>query len=287
MTRAAIDIGTNSMRLLIVDEGGHDLVRLARVTGLGRGVDAGRRLSDDAVARTLAVFEEFRRHCDERSVGRVRAVATSATRDAGNRQEFLDAAESVLGVRPQVIPGEEEARLSYVGATLGRTDDPIVVDIGGGSTEFVHATAGRIVGVSVDIGSVRLTDRLLPHRPATYDELEAASEHVDGLFASLELPTSRPVMGVAGTWTSLAAIRAGSPAAVHDAVLDRLTVDRLVARLAAASVEETASLPGLDPARAPVILAGAVIAREVMRALVATSVTVSERDLLDGVVAGL
>jgi exopolyphosphatase / guanosine-5'-triphosphate,3'-diphosphate pyrophosphatase len=192
-----------------------------------------------------------------------------------------------LGVRPDVISGEEEARLAYAGATAGRADEPVVIDIGGGSTEFVFADATDISAVSVDIGSVRLTDRLLPNRPAAYPELEAASEHVAGLFEDLDLPLGRPAVGVAGTWTSLAAIHAGSAESVHGATLDRVTVDRLVARLAASTVAGTSTLSGLDPARAPVILGGAVIAREAMRRLRVPAVTVSERDLLDGVVAGL
>lgn len=283
MARAAIDIGTNSMRLLMVGDDGREIVRLARVTGLGRGVDATRRLDPDAVGRTLEVFDQFGRLCDAHDVDRRRAVATSATRDAENRDEFLDLAAELLGVRPEVIGGDEEARLAYAGATAGRTGEFVVVDIGGGSTEFV-TESGQ---VSVDIGSVRLTDRLLPNRPVAYETVETAIEHVHGLFTGIDVPTGRPVIGVAGTWTSLAAISLQREGSVHDVTIERLTVERLVVRLAALSVEETAELPGLDPARAPVILAGAVIAREAMRRLGVMEVTVSEHDLLDGVLAGL
>lgn len=283
MPRAAIDIGTNSMRLLLVDDDGRDIVRLARVTGLGRGVDATRRLDPEAVRRTLEVFDQFGRLCDAHDVSRRRAVATSATRDAENRDEFLDLAEELLGVRPEVIDGTEEARLAYTGATLGRTGSFVVVDIGGGSTEFVTEDEQ----FSVDMGSVRLTDRLLPDRPVEYDTVETAIEHVEGLFAGVDLTVGRPVIGVAGTWTSLAAISLEREGSIHDATIDRITVERLVVRLSAMTVEQTATLPGLDPARAPVILAGAVIAREAMRRLGALVVTVSERDLLDGVVAAL
>lgn len=283
MTRAAIDIGTNSMRLLIVDADGNDLVRIARVTGLGAGVDATRRLDPDAVRRTLEVFDQFGRLCDAHGVERRRAVATSATRDADNRDEFLDLAAEMLGVRPEMISGEAEARLAYQGAAADRSGEIVVVDIGGGSTEFV-TSSGQ---VSVDIGSVRLTDRLLPDRPVDYESVETAIAHVEGLLSDVEVPEGIPVVGVAGTWTSLAAISLEREGSVHDVRLDRITVERLVARLAGLSVKETAALPGLDPARAPVILAGAVIARESMRHLGAQEVTVSERDLLDGVVAGL
>lgn len=284
MTRAGIDIGTNSMRLLIVDDDGADLIRIARVTGLGRGVDLNRRFEPGAVDRTIAVFEEFGRLCDVHNADRRRAVATSATRDAEDREDFLDQAAVTLGVRPEVISGATEAELAFLGASMGRSDEIVVVDIGGGSTEF-SCRAGT--AVSIDIGSVRLTDRLLPDRPASYDAVEGAIDHVAGLFANAEVRHGLAVVGVAGTWTSLAAITRGEEGSVHDMVLDRLMVDRLVGRLAGLTVPETAELPGLDPARAPVILAGAVIAREAMRRLDAAEVTVSERDLLDGVVDGL
>lgn len=283
MTRAGIDIGTNSMRLLIVDDDGNDVVRTARVTGLGVGVDATRRLDPDAVRRTLEVFDQFGRLCAAHGVDRRRAVATSATRDAENREEFLDLASEMLGVRPEMISGVAEARLAYQGAAAGREGEIVVVDIGGGSTEFV-TESGQ---VSVDIGSVRLTDRLLPDRPIVFENVETAIAHVEGLLSEVDVPQGLPVVGVAGTWTSLAAISLELDGSVHDERLDRMTVERLVARLAGLSVEETAALPGLDPARASVILGGAVIARESMRRLGAQEVTVSERDLLDGVVAGL
>lgn len=286
MGRAAIDIGTNSMRLLIVDDEGVERVRVARVTGLGRGVDAARRFDPEAVQRTLDVFADFRRSCDVHGVEQRRAVATSAARDAEDREVFLQRAEAALGIRPEIISGEEEAELAYRGATAGRDGRFVVIDIGGGSTEFV-TDSGQLHAVSVDIGSVRLTDRLLPARPAAFDDLQRASEHVGELFEAVRVPAGLPVIGVAGTWTSLAAIARGGTGSVHDAVVDRVTADRLVGRLAASTVEETAALPGLDPARAPVILAGAVIARQAMRRLGADTVTVSERDLLDGVIAGL
>ncbi|MEX1004961.1 MAG: Ppx/GppA phosphatase family protein [Acidimicrobiia bacterium] len=286
MSRAAIDIGTNSMRLLVVDDDGRDLARVAQVTGLGHGVDENRRLSSDAVERTLLVFGEFGQTCARLGVDRLRAVATSATRDAENREEFLDRAEAALGTRPEVISGDQEAELAYRGATAGREGASVVVDIGGGSTEFV--TGGRSVrALSIDIGSVRLTDRLLPDRPTDFAALEEASAHVEELFRPVRPAADRVVIGVAGTWTSLAAIEMGGEGRVHDSVIRRLTADRLVARLASLTVEQTAALAGFDPARAPVILGGAVIAREAMRALDTDEVVVSERDLLDGIVSGL
>jgi exopolyphosphatase / guanosine-5'-triphosphate,3'-diphosphate pyrophosphatase len=271
------------MRLLLVDEDGTELVRLSRITGLGRGVDSTGLLSADAIDRTIAVFEEFAGLCGD---ARRRAVATSATRDAANRDDFLDRAELALGVRPEMISGIQEAELAYLGATAGRDDECVVSDIGGGSTEFVYRSVD-LHAVSIDIGSVRLTDRLLPDRPAAYESVAIAGEHVEGLFSKVVVPGGLAVVGVAGTWTSLAAIAAGRGGSVHGMALDRLTADRLVVRLAGLSLAETEQLPGLDPARAPVILGGAVIAREVIRRLAADEVTVSERDLLDGIVAGL
>lgn len=274
------------MRLLVVDDDGRDLVRVAKVTGLGHGVDANRRLGSEAIDRTLLVFGEFARICEKFGVDRMRAVATSATRDAENRDEFLDRAETVLATRPEVISGQQEAELAYLGATAGRDGDSVVVDIGGGSTEFVTG-AVSVQAISVDVGSVRLTDRLLPDRPTDFAVLEAASAHVARLFGSVRRAAGSVVIGVAGTWTSLAAIEQGRGGSVHDIVIRRLTADRLVARLASLTVSQTAALPGLDPARAPVILGGAVIAREAMRALGTDEVVVSERDLLDGIVGGL
>lgn len=293
--RAAVDIGTNTVRLLIVDDEGAEQVRLTRVTGLGKGTDASGRLAPDAIARTVGVLARYGDAMRSAGVRAARAVATSATRDAENRDEFLDAAEQALGIRPETITGIEEARLAFAGATAGMSGPGpfLVVDVGGGSTEFVWERDGTVDAVSVDIGSVRLTDRLLPERPASFDAVERAMRHVEALIVAGvgEVPAFGTVIGVAGTWTSLAAISLGLPAydrdAVHRSRLARIDVDRLVERLASMTVEETAAIPSLDPARAPVILAGAVVAREAMRFLGATEVLVSEHDLLDGVIAGL
>ena len=294
MRVAAIDIGTNSMRLLVVDSDGAELDRRQHVTGLGRGVDLTGRLDPEAVERTVAVLEGFGTVMAELGVERAKAVATSACRDATNREAFFDRAEQALGVRPELIDGEQEARLAYRGATV---DAPgpgpfLVVDIGGGSTEFVWEEHGQVVARSVQVGSVRLTERLLPDRPATFDDLATAGRHAEGLFAQVEVPVGdRRVIGVAGTWTSLAAIALEldeyDRERVHHSVLARIDVERLVERLASMTVAETAAIPALDPARAPVILAGAVIAREAMRRLAVTDVLVSEHDLLDGLAASL
>jgi exopolyphosphatase/guanosine-5'-triphosphate,3'-diphosphate pyrophosphatase len=281
---AAVDIGTNSMRLLVVHrigDGLAELGRFERVTGLGRGVDATGELSEEAMDRTLLALSEFGGRMREIGVERRRAVATSASRDARNREVFFDRAELALGVRPEMISGDEEAALAFAGAT-SRTAEPaphLVVDIGGGSTEFVTVDGGR----SFDIGSVRLTDRVLFDRPASPDQVAAARAAVAEMFLPVT-PFAGSVIGVAGTWTSLARIHHGDTVLVHLSLAD---ITGLVERLAGLTEEQTAALPGLDPARAPVILAGAVIAEGAATATGAERVVVSEHDLLDGVVAGL
>lgn len=292
--RAAVDIGTNSMRMLVVDDKGGDLERRSVVTGLGRGVDADGSLGEDAIARTISVLARFGERL--RPVERRRAVATSATRRASNRDAFLDRAEEALGFRPEVISGGEEAALAFTGATAdfvqgpaGGANTPTVVDIGGGSTEFVSSHRGEVQSRSVEIGSVRLTDRLLRERPVPFELLaeagriahDAMQESVGDLLTQL---MDGPVLGVAGTWTSVAAI-IHARSAVHHTEVARHDVDEVTLRLAQLSIDETSALPGLDPARAPVILGGAVVAREAMRLLGCGNVSISERDLLDGIIS--
>jgi exopolyphosphatase/guanosine-5'-triphosphate,3'-diphosphate pyrophosphatase len=281
---AAVDIGTNSMRLLVVHrigDGLAELGRFERVTGLGRGVDATGELSEEAMDRTLLALSEFGGRMREIGVERRRAVATSASRDARNREVFFDRAELALGVRPEMISGDEEAALAFAGATsqTGEAAPHLVVDIGGGSTEFVTVDGGR----SFDIGSVRLTDRVLTDRPASPDQVAAARASVAEMFLPVT-PFAGSVIGVAGTWTSLARIHHGGTDLVHLSLAD---ITGLVERLAGLTEEQTAALPGLDPARAPVILSGAVIAEGAATATGAERVVVSEHDLLDGVVAAL
>ena len=272
------------MRLLIVQQIGDGLVELGRwqrVTALGAGVDATGLLSEEGIDRTLLVLAEFGGRMREMEVERRRAVATSASRDAGNREMFFDRAEIALGVRPELISGDEEARLAFSGATSGAPVPPphIVVDIGGGSTEFVTVDGGR----SLEMGSVRLTERALGNRPPSLEELTAARILVQESFAGIA-PTIGTVLGVAGTWMSLAGIHGGDPE-VHLSSMTAGELSGLVERLSLLTVEQTAALPGFDPARAPVILSGAVIAEGCLSALGAPDVTVSNHDLLDGVVS--
>jgi exopolyphosphatase/guanosine-5'-triphosphate,3'-diphosphate pyrophosphatase len=222
---------------------------------------------------------------DEASVAVRAAIATSAARDASNREEFFDRAEEVLGVRPELISGEEEARLAYSGATAGlHLPEPVVVsDIGGGSTEL--ATTDR--WASVDIGSIRLTERCVPTRPAPAEELAQARAEVGRLFRSVAMPEPRTLIGIAGTWTSIAAIAMDLPdydrAKVHGHKLSSNDVGRTVHQLSVLTIEETAEIPSLDPRRAPVILAGAIVAAVVCETTNASEVLISEHDTLDGV----
>jgi exopolyphosphatase/guanosine-5'-triphosphate,3'-diphosphate pyrophosphatase len=278
-----VDIGTNSMRLLITD-GRVEVGRWVEVTGLGRGVDRTGELSIEGMEESLAALAWFGARMNREGVNRRRAVATSASRDAANREPFFDLAESALGVRPTLITGEEEARLAYSGATAGmNATGPVVVsDIGGGSTEFVTMEGG----VSIDIGSVRLTERVIPSRPPPAAEISSARAFIAELFRGVDLEPGT-VIGVAGTWTSLAAIAGALPEysreSVHGSTMTRDHLADLVVALAGLTRDETAAIPSLDPKRAPVILAGSLIAEAVMDTLHAGEVVVSEHDTLDGV----
>lgn len=282
MKVGVVDIGTNSIRLLITD-GVEESGRWVEVTGLGKGLDQTGRLSPSAMDATTEVLERYGSLLDQKGAGRRLAIATSASRDALNRDEFLDRCQRALGVRPTLISGHEEARLAYEGATAGlEVEAPLVVsDIGGGSTEFVWA-GGE---VSVDIGSVRLTDRVLDERPAADEDVSEARALVRLMFEEVS-GIAGELAGVAGTWTSLAAIDQNLGAydreKVHGHVLTRAAVEGLVSRLSGLTMEETASIPSLDPKRAPVILSGAVVAAGVMECLEADRATVSESDTLDG-----
>jgi exopolyphosphatase/guanosine-5'-triphosphate,3'-diphosphate pyrophosphatase len=282
MTRVGVvDIGTNSMRLLITDGSGPGR-RWVEITGLGHGVDATGVLSEEAMERTIGILEGFSTLMAEAGVEKRAALATSATRDASNGSQFLDWAEIALGVRPELATGEREGFLAFGGAAdaVDVQGEVVVCDIGGGSTEIVT----RDTATSIDIGSVRLTDRILTDRPPPAGQVEDAFEHVGGLFDDLE--TRGPLVGVAGTWTSLGAISKGlageDPGTVHGMTLEMGRLDEIFDHLLGLTVEETALLPGLDPRRAPVILAGALIAVVAAGAVGSDRVSISERDTLDG-----
>ena len=293
MRVAAADLGTNSTRLLIaeVEEGRvWPVERRVVVTGLGAGVDSAGRLAEEGMARTLEVLADYRAAARAAGADRLRAVATSAVRDAYNRVAFLERAGEALGVRPEVIGGEEEAALSFAGATAGVAGSApyLVIDVGGGSTEFVFGRDAPTWLHSIDFGSRRATERFLTRHPAGAEAVAAARRAAGEAFAGLESPGNpQTVIGTGGTYTALAAIALGLEAydseRVHGSVLSRSALDGLVGRLAGLSLAETAALPSLDPARAPVLLGGAVVGAEVLRRWGLDRLTVSEADLLDGI----
>ena len=299
MRVAAVDIGTNSVRMLVAEHLSPDLFHGERVswldrrvvvTRLGQGVDETGALSEEAMGRTVAVLAGFGEAIRAWDVDTAAAVATSATRDAANRDTFLDRAELALGIRPSMITGFEEAALSFMGATAGldRQGEKLVIDIGGGSTEFVFGSTSPSYSTSVDIGSVRLTERSLTERPVSADNLERARRSADDVFESVALPGEPALsVGTGGTLTSLSAMDLDltqyDPMAVHASKLRLSSISALVERLALLSIEETAAIPSLDPARAAVLLGGAIVAERALVRLGLESVVISETDILDGI----
>lgn len=284
MRVAAIDLGTNTTRLLVADvaDGRVDeVVRRTVITRLGEGVDERRRLLPVPIARVRNVLSDYRRETDRLGAERALLVATSAVRDAENGEAFLGEIEWSYGFTTRLVSGEEEAALTLRGISTRRPlgQQTLVVDIGGGSTELVCGETRT----SLDVGAVRLTERHLRSDPPTEDELVACAAAVRELLPPLE-PTD--AVGVAGTITSIAALDLGLDE------YDRTRVDghritsqgaeRQLRRLAALSLAERRRVPALDPERAPVIVGGAVILREVLERYRLRGIDVSERDILDG-----
>jgi exopolyphosphatase/guanosine-5'-triphosphate,3'-diphosphate pyrophosphatase len=296
---AAIDLGTNSTRLLVVDGSGRPLERLMRITRLGEGVDSTGSLAEEAMRRTLDVLAEFRRLTNGLGVGRARATATSAARDADNEGEFARRVAKVLGIVPEVLTGEEEARLTYRGATseLEPGDGPyLVIDVGGGSTELVAGAGPTVHSASLEMGCVRLTERFIGHDPPLPAELQAARDYVHRLVN--EALASQPVLGlparligVAGTVSALVRLDNGvveyDRSRIHHARLSLAVIEHLLGELAAATVADRLTWPALEPERADVIIGGAVVLAEAMALLGFDALTASESDLLDGVAAEL
>jgi exopolyphosphatase/guanosine-5'-triphosphate,3'-diphosphate pyrophosphatase len=302
MTRvAAVDCGTNSVRLLIadVDAGAgtlRDVVRRLEIVRLGQDVDRTGRLADEAVQRTLAVLREYAAQITDRGADRVRVVATSATRDAVNRDRFVTGVVDILGVTPEVVTGEQEAALSFAGATrelLGRRDVPspyLVLDIGGGSTEFVLGRDTVEASASIDLGCVRLTERHFRHDPPQGDEVAAVEADLDAGLAEVQgvVPLERvgSLVGVGGTVTTVAALALGLDS--YDA--ERIHLSRVPAndvcevsdRLLRMARPARAALPVMHPGRVDVIVAGALILATVVDRLGVDEVVVSEHDVLDG-----
>jgi exopolyphosphatase/guanosine-5'-triphosphate,3'-diphosphate pyrophosphatase len=301
-TVAAIDCGTNSTRLLVVDGSGRSLVREMRITRLGQGVDATHALAPDAVARTLDVLREFRKLMDEEEVSRSRLVATSAVRDATNGNSFLEQAGAVVGTRAELLPGLEEGRLAFSGATADLAPRPgrtVVVDIGGGSTELVVDHERTLEAVSMDIGCVRLTERCLRHDPPSAHEvadavavidqqLERASSAISALVAQ---PPGSRLIGLAGTVSTLSALEQGLAVydrdRIHHSVLSVDAVRRWCEIFARESSSARARRPGMLDGRQDVIFGGALVLRRVMEHCGFGECLVSEADILDGLAQSL
>jgi exopolyphosphatase/guanosine-5'-triphosphate,3'-diphosphate pyrophosphatase len=298
---AAIDCGTNSIRLLISDIDpvvgrATDVVpRRMEIVRLGQGVDRTGELAAEALDRTFAACVAYAKEIDAvGGVSRRRFVATSATRDARNREVFVAGVRDILGVEPDVVSGDEEAMFSFVGATreLDDTGAPyLVVDIGGGSTELVLGAQAPEHAVSVDMGCVRLTERYLRSDPPTLDEVAAARAEVERLIdqasESVPLPQASTVVGLAGSVTTVAGIALGlpdyDPVAIHRSRIAAADVHAISERLLAAPRIERAAIPVMHPGRVDVIAAGALVLDEVLRRVGSPDVLVSEHDILDGI----
>jgi exopolyphosphatase / guanosine-5'-triphosphate,3'-diphosphate pyrophosphatase len=282
MRVGVVDLGTNSTRLLVADiDGGHvdEVSRRTVITRLGEGVDERRKLLPLPVARVRNALSDYRRELERLGAERVLAIGTSAVRDAENGEAFLGEIEWSYGFTTRLLSGAEEAELTHRGVANGRAvgDDTLVLDVGGGSTELITAAERT----SIDVGSVRLTERHLRSDPPTPEELEAAAQSV---WAELPLLDASDAIGVAGTVTTLAALELGGydPERVHRHWLTREAVGALLARLASLPVAERRVLPGLEPDRAPVIVGGALVVREVLDRYGLDGLEASERDLLHG-----
>jgi len=290
MRVGAVDLGTNSTRLLVADvEDGTvtEVVRRLAITRLGEGVDEAHELLPAAVARVHAVLDGYAREAADLGAEHVLAVATSAVRDASNGPAFLVGLESRYGWATRLLDGEQEAETTFLGVTSGRNalePDTLLVDIGGGSTELVVGGPGGVsFAVSLQAGCVRLTERFLASDPPVLQELEAAAAHVRMLLPALSADAA---IGVAGTITTVAAIDLGlaeyDSVRIHGHRITRAAVERVLADLAALPLAGREHVRGLEPARAPVIVGGLVVLREVMERYGLGEIEASERDILHG-----
>jgi exopolyphosphatase / guanosine-5'-triphosphate,3'-diphosphate pyrophosphatase len=302
---AAVDCGTNSVRLLVSDlgkdlgSGAVDVVRRMEIVRLGEGVDRTGRLSAAALERTRVALADYAAQVAALGVDRLRMVATSATRDAANANEFHDMVVATLGVPPQVLTGDEEARLSFVGAVRGlpasMSSPYLVVDIGGGSTEFVVGQDSVEDAISVDIGCVRMTERHLHDDPPTPDQIAAAQADVettvDRAVSQVKAERAGTLVGLAGSVTTVAALALGldeyQPERIHHARVSFAEVERITTMLLGMSSAQRLTLPVMHPGRADVIAAGSMILRAVMARVGAETVVASEHDILDGICASL
>jgi len=286
---AAVDLGTNSTRLLIADVEGEQLSEIERrltITRLGEGVDSRRRLLPVPIARVRNCLSDYRREIESQGIDRTLAIATSAVRDAENGEAFLGEIEWSYGFTTRLLDGAAEAAMMARGVAAGRPalDDTLLVDIGGGSTELVACARGEVSSsTSIDVGCVRVTERFLVSDPPTPEELVAAAAAVRAL-----LPGSNATraIGVAGTITTLAALDLGleeyDPERTHGHRIARAAVAEQLDRLAGMTLAERLDVPGIEPGRAPVIVAGLVILREILDTYGLEEIEASERDILHG-----
>jgi exopolyphosphatase / guanosine-5'-triphosphate,3'-diphosphate pyrophosphatase len=298
---AGIDCGTNSIRLLVgdfVSDGLRDVHREMRIVRLGQGVDRTGRLAPEALERTKTALADYARTIDELGAQRVRMVATSATRDAANRGDFVSMVRAVLGAEPEVITGAEEAELSFVGAASVLADaiGPLLVaDIGGGSTELVRGGDGPLQSFSMDVGCVRMTERHLRDDPPTDSQIDATVADLRAAISTarghVPLDPDVTFIGVAGTVTTVAAIALGleryDAAAIHGSHISAAQVAKVTDDLLAMTHAERAALPVMHPGRVDVIGAGALVLRTLVEEIGVAEVIASEHDILDGIALSL
>lgn len=300
MKIAAIDCGTNSIRLLIMDYQKADqslteIIREMRIVRLGEGVDQTKSFSEAALTRTKAAIEEYAKLIEHYSVEKIRFVATSATRDANNRDIFFAIVKKALGVEAEVITGEEEAALSFAGATrslASKLEGPfLVIDLGGGSTELVVGQQNPTTAYSMNVGCVRMTERHAPGGNPTDSQEQAIRADVRAALAAarekVDLSNVKTVIGVAGTVTTVAAhalkIDKYDPNVLHGAAISSQQVSQTAADFIKLSFEERTALPYMHPGRVEVITAGAIVLDEIIKEIKANKLIASERDILDGV----
>lgn len=272
MNRAVIDIGTNTLLLLIVDGNNRRVVDLCRFGRLGKGLDASGNLAEESVAKSLEICREYRRVMDEHGVETPRVIATQAMREAKNAATFVGPAEQILRAKLEIIAGAREAELAFLSVAKAGVAELegqayVVVDVGGGSTELITTDGKRVVSaVSIPIGAVRLTERHLESDPPTAAELAALEAHIDARLP--ELPLNVPIVGTAGTATTLAAVSLAlspyDPDKVTGSRLSAAEVEALYRRIAAATVAERKTMTGMEAQRADVIAGGAAIYARIM-----------------------
>lgn len=300
MRVAAIDVGTNSTRLLVAEDapgGFRSIDRRMVITRLGQGVDSRRLLAPEALERTLSTIADYAATCGELGVEKIRVTGTSAVRDAHNREEFFEGVRRLTGAEAELLSGEQEAAATFLGtlSDLAETGPVMVIDIGGGSTELIVGSKTPERSVSLDFGCVRMFEKHLMSDPPEKEELEALREEVSGMvddvYDDLEVPPGARVIGVAGTLTQLATLKTGLPVydpdVTHHFVLTHGDVRQLARRLESLTFEQRRRIKGLEAGRADVIVAGAEILLVIMERFDVAEILVSEKDILDGLVIQL